>query len=74
MEALITEEMHSDWYCYVKEEQNFDSHPLSYQQLEKAQDTDKQLMESLKLDESPYKYCPFHWGGLLDSSSVLRTK
>ena len=33
-EALITEEMHSNWYCYAKEEQSYDSHPLSYQQLE----------------------------------------
>src|SRR6476660_5576078 len=31
--ALITEEMCSDWYCYTKEEQSFDGHPLSYQQL-----------------------------------------
>jgi len=35
MEALITEDMHSNWYCYAKEEQSYDSHPLSYQQLEK---------------------------------------
>jgi hypothetical protein len=55
-EALITEEMCPSWYCYAKEEQNYDSHPLSYQQLEKAQLTpDKQLMESLKLAKSPYK-------------------
>ena len=53
MEALITKEMHSSWYCYAKEEQNYDSHPLSYQQLEKAQLTDKHLMESLKLAKSP---------------------
>ena len=30
-EALITEEMCSNWYCYAKEEQNYDSCPLSYQ-------------------------------------------
>ena len=35
-EALITEEMCSNWYCYDKEEKSFDSHPLSYAQLEKA--------------------------------------
>src|SRR5688500_7803079 len=62
-EALITEEMRSDWYCYAKEEMNYDSHPLSYQQLENAQLTDKQLMESLKLAESPYQYHSFHGGG-----------
>ena len=73
MEALITKEMHFNWYCYAKEEQNYDSHPLSYQQLEKTQQTDKQLMESLKLAKSPYKYCSFHGGGeLIDSSSVIR--
>ena len=55
-EALITEEMHSNWYCYAKEEMNYDSHSLSHQQLEKAHLTDKQLMESLKLTKSPYKY------------------
>ena len=62
MEALITKEMWSNWYCYAKEEQNYDSHLLSYQQLENAQHTDKQLMESLKLDKSPYKDHSFHWG------------
>src|SRR5687768_15324590 len=36
-EALITEEMHSKWYCYAKEEQNCDSHPLSFQQLQGVQ-------------------------------------
>jgi hypothetical protein len=35
-EALITEEMCSDWYCYAKEEQTFDSHSLSFQHLEKS--------------------------------------
>ena len=62
MEALITEEMHSNWYCYAKEEMNYDSHPLSFQQLEKTQHTDKWLMESLKLTKSPYKYHSFHGG------------
>ena len=65
-EALITKEMHSNWwYCYVKEEMNYDSHPLSYQQLEKAQLADKQVMEILKLDKSPYKYHSFHGGGTI---------
>ena len=35
------DEMHSNWYCYAKEEMNYDNHPLSYQQLEKAQLADK---------------------------------
>ena len=39
--ALITEEMCSDWYCYAKEEQTFDSHHLSFQKLEKAQNAEK---------------------------------
>jgi hypothetical protein len=54
-EVLITEEMRSNWYCYAKEEKNYDSHLHVYQQLEKAQQTNKQLMESLKLAKSPYK-------------------
>ena len=42
--ALITEEMCSDWYCYAKEEQTYDGHPLSFQQLEKCrQDSEKIL-------------------------------
>ena len=48
MEALITEEMLSKWYCYAKEEMTYDSHPLSFQQLEQAQKTNKQLMEIYK--------------------------
>ena len=62
-EALMTEGMCSNWYCYAKEEQNYNSHPLSYQQLEKAQHTDKQMMESLKLDKSLYKNHYLHGGG-----------
>ncbi len=44
--ALITDEMCSDWYCYAQEEKTFDSHPLSFQKLEKAQDADKSLIET----------------------------
>ena len=29
-EALITEEMCLDWYCYAKEEQTYDGYPLSF--------------------------------------------
>ena len=36
-EALITEEMCLDWYCYAKEEQTYDSYPLFYEHIEKAQ-------------------------------------
>src|SRR5687767_7622588 len=62
-EALITEEMRSNWYCYAKEEQNYDSHPLSFQQLKKAQKADKQLMKILNMDKSPYQNHSFHgWG------------
>ena len=49
--ALITEEMCSNWYCYAKEEKSNDSHPLSYAQLEKAQNTDKDIMNFLKKGE-----------------------
>src|SRR5688572_4665228 len=45
-EALITEEMCSDWYCYAKKEMTFDSHPLSFQQLEKAQNADKSFKKT----------------------------
>ena len=55
-EALITKEMQSDWYCYAQEEKNFDFHPLSHQVLEKAQKANKQLMESLNENKSPYQY------------------
>ena len=62
-EALITDEMCSDWYCYAKEEQNYDSHPLSYQQLEKAQRADMSLMKILKMDNLPYQYRSYHGRG-----------
>jgi hypothetical protein len=62
-EALITEEMCSIWYCYAKEEKNFDSHPLSYGQLETAQKADKDIMKILKMDNSVYKLHDFHGGG-----------
>ena len=61
-EAFITEEMHSNWYCYAKEEMTFESHPLSFQQLEKAQRADKQLQKILKMDKMLYQLCSFHWG------------
>ena len=41
--ARITEDMCLGWYCYAKEEQTYDSHPLSYEHLEKAQREDKSL-------------------------------
>ena len=63
-EALITEEMCSDWYCYAKEEQTFDSHPLSYQHIEKAQCADKSLKKILHMDNSPYQMHSFHGGGI----------
>ena len=48
-EALITEEMCSDWYCYAQEEQTYDSHPLSYEHLEKAQRADKSMKKILEM-------------------------
>ena len=61
-EALITEEMCSDWYCYAKEEQTFDSHPLSFQHLEKSQNADKSLKKFLLMENSPYQKHSFHGG------------
>ena len=66
-EALITEEMCSDWYCYAKEEKSFDSHPLSYGQLETAQKVDKDIMKILKKDDSVYKLHDFHGGEQLSN-------
>src|SRR6476620_10507295 len=62
-EAFITEVMCLDWYCYAKEEQNFDSHPLSYEHLEKTQCADKSLKKILEMDNSPYQMHSFHGGG-----------
>ena len=62
-EALITEEMCSDWYCYAKEEQTFDSHPLSFQHLEKSQNADKSLKKILLMENLPYQKHSFHGRG-----------
>ena len=62
-EALITEEMCLDWYCYAKEEQTYDSHPLSYEHLEKAQRADKSLQKILHMDNLPYQMHSFQGGG-----------
>ena len=61
-EALITEEMRSNCYCYAKEEQTYNSCPLSFQQLEKDQKTDKQLMTILSIGKSTYQNHSFHGG------------
>lgn len=74
-EALITKEMQSDWYCYAQEEKIYNFHPLSYQMLEKMQKANKQLMESLDEDKSPYQHLFFMGGGeQLDSLSAMKTK
>ena len=62
-EALITEEMCSDWYCYGQDEQRYDTNPLSYQMLEKAQTLDPALMKILKMDNTLYHLHSFHGGG-----------
>ena len=61
-EALITDEMCSDWYCYAQEEMTFDSHPLSFQKLEKAQDAGKSLRKILLQENLPYQKHSFHVG------------
>ena len=61
-EAFITDEMCSEWYCYAKEEKTYDSHPLSYDELEKAQQADKQLLKTLNMDNSFYHTHFFHGG------------
>ena len=60
--SLITEEMCSDCYCYAKEEQTFDGHPLSFQKLEKAQNADKSLTKILHMDNLPYQMHSFQGG------------
>src|SRR6476661_4836545 len=62
-EALITEEMCSNWFCYAKKEKSFDSYPLSYAQLETAQKADTDVMKILKMDNSVYTLHDFHGGG-----------
>ena len=62
MEAFITDEMCSDWYCYAKEEKTYDSHPLSYDKLEKAQQVDKQLLENLNMDRNNLYHTQFFQG------------
>src|SRR5687767_8867792 len=62
-EAFIMDEVCSDWYCYAKEEKAYDSHPLSYDKLEKAQQTDKQLLENLNMDKNNMYHTQFFHGG-----------
>src|SRR5687767_5125854 len=65
MEAFITNKMCSDWYCYSTEEKTYDSHPLSYEKLAKAQREDKQLLENMSLDKNNlYHNHFFHGGGV----------
>ena len=46
----------------VKEEQTYDSHPLSYEHLEKAQCADKSMKKILEMDNSPYQMQSFQGG------------
>ena len=62
-ETLITTEMMSEWYCYAKEEQRFDSNPLNYNALDKAQKHDKTIQKVLKMSKTMYHLQPFHGGG-----------
>src|SRR5687767_6694104 len=62
MEAFITDKMCSDWYCYAKEEKTYDSHPLSYEKLEKAQQADKQLLKTLNMDKNNLYHTQFFYG------------
>lgn len=54
--AIVTVEMCLDWYCYAKEEQMYNSHPLSYEHLEKAQHADMSLKKILEMDNLPFQY------------------
>ena len=62
MEAYTTDEMHSDWYCYAKEEKTYDSHPLSYEKLKKAQQADKQLLKTVDMDKNNFYHTQFFMG------------
>jgi hypothetical protein len=63
-EAYITEEMCSDWYCYAKEQvKNYDSHPVSYKHLDKAQQADDEILKILQKENSLYHTQLFHGGG-----------
>src|SRR5687767_14921654 len=55
--------MCSNWYCYAKEEKTYDSHPLSYDKLEKAQQADKQLLKNLNMDKNNMYHTQFFHGG-----------
>jgi len=46
-----------------KEEKNFDFNPLSYSNLDQAQQQDKELKKILKQDNSKYSVQDFHGGG-----------
>ena len=61
--ALITEEMCWTGIVITKEEMTYDSHPLSFQHLEKSQNADKSLMKILLQDNLPYQKHSFHGGG-----------
>ena len=61
-EAFIMDGMCSDWYCYVKEEKTYDSHPLSYDKLEKAHQADKQLLKTVDLDKNSMYHTQFLLG------------
>jgi hypothetical protein len=62
-EALVTIETMGDRFRYDIEEQNFDTHPLSFSMLDKAQILDKTLMKALNLDKSLYHLHSFHGEG-----------
>ena len=53
-EALIMEEMCSDWYCYFTEKKDCGSHSLTFQQLGIAQKADKELKKFLQKENLPY--------------------
>ena len=46
----------------TKEGMSFDSRPLFYAQLEKAQNADQNVMKILKMDNAKYKFHDFHGG------------
>ena len=49
--------------CYAKETENLEFHPVSYANLDQAQQADPSIKKILKSDNSKYQIAEFHGGG-----------